>query len=210
MSIERLREIVNLAVLVLFQQIDGGRLACQNEATLQLHLGRIIATVGDLKVAGERETFSIELEKPRLTQDEQRGRIDIWFCLTGGAEGKLRCAIELKFFKKANRREPNNRYDVFKDIARLEKCGDIANLAFMLVATDHSHYISQESYSKDTADFDFRDGKSYQAGKELVYRTNGYGPPIKLRQNYQFRWSDKDKELSYLLLEIQPTYPSCT
>lgn len=50
MSIERIRNIVNLAVPTLFSQIDGGRIVCESEATLQLHLGRIITTVGDFAI----------------------------------------------------------------------------------------------------------------------------------------------------------------
>lgn len=119
MSAERLREIVRASVPRLFAQIHGGRIVCESEATLQLHLGRIIATVADLEIASPRETFSIELEKPLTGGRAKRGRIDIWFKLTTDADLEWRCAIELKFFKKINQREPNNRYDVFKDIARL-------------------------------------------------------------------------------------------
>ncbi|MEG3148145.1 hypothetical protein U1839_26140 [Sphingomonas sp. RT2P30] len=119
MSIERLRKLVQAAVPVLFAQIHGGRVRCESEATLQLHLGRVISTMGDLALQHPRETFSIELEKPLI--GARRGRIDVWFKLTTADDRDWRCAIELKFFKKANQREPNNRYDVFKDIARLER-----------------------------------------------------------------------------------------
>lgn len=135
MSIERLRNIVKLSVPTLFRQIAGGRVECESEATLQLHLGRIIATAADLEIISERETFSVELEKPLRGAGGKRGRIDVWFRLTDDDGRAWRCAIELKFFKRENHREPNNRYDVFKDIARLESCGDVADLGYMLVAT---------------------------------------------------------------------------
>lgn len=80
MSIERLREIVHSAVPVLFAQIHGGRIKCDSEATLQLHLGRVISTITDLALIHPRETFSIELEKPLV--GAKRGRIDVWFRLT--------------------------------------------------------------------------------------------------------------------------------
>lgn len=117
MSLDRLRNIVNLAVPTLFRQISGGRVHCESEATLQLHLGRIISTAADLEIISERETFSIELEKPLRSNGGKRGRIDVWFRLTDDEAREWRCAIELKFFKRENHREPNNRYDVFKDIA---------------------------------------------------------------------------------------------
>ena len=204
MSVQRLRDIVNVAVPTLFAQIQGGRVRCESEATLQLHLGRIITTVADLNIVSLRETFSIELEKPLQGEGGKRGRIDIWFHLITNDGTELRCALELKFFKKSNQREPNNRYDVFKDIARLERCHDVADLGFMLVATDHEHYITQASYSAETSDFDLRDGKSYKAGSKLIYKTGGYGAPITLARNYQFRWAGATTTLRYLLLEITP------
>ena len=202
MSVQRLRDIVTTAVLALFAQIQGGRVRCESEATLQLHLGRIIATVADLKVTSQRETFSIELEKPLDGPTGKRGRIDIWFRLTTDDGKEWRCALELKFFKRANHREPKNRYDVFKDIARLEGCRDVADLGFMIVATDDEHYVNQKSYSADTGDFDFRHGKSYAAGSVLTYKTGGYGDPIALARDYQFKWNDSTTTLRYLLLEV--------
>lgn len=205
MSLQRLRHIVNVATPTLFAQIHGGRVSCESEATLQLHLGRIIMTVADLALVSPRETFSIELEKPLSGLNGKRGRIDIWFRLMNHDGVEWRCAIELKFFKKANHREPNNRYDVFKDIARLERCGDVADLGFMLVATDHSHYVEQAFYSPETSDFDVRHGRSYAAGARLSYRTSGgYGNPITLAHDYDFAWTDATNTLRYLLLEVAP------
>jgi hypothetical protein len=178
-TIQRLRNIVNLSVPTLFRQINGGRVRCESEATLQLHLGRIIATAADLEIMSERETFSVELEKPLRGADGKRGRIDIWFRLTDNQARDWRCAIELKFFKRENHREPNNRYDVFKDIARLESCADVADIGFMLVATDHRHYVDQTSYSDVTSDFDFRHGSQYMSGNTMTYKTGGYGQPIR-------------------------------
>jgi hypothetical protein len=196
--------MVKLAVSTLFEQIEGGRVMCESEATLQLHLGRIITTVADLKIVSQRETFSIELEKPLHGANGKRGRIDIWFRLTSDDGTEWRCALELKFFKMANHREPNNRYDVFNDIARLERCQDVADLGFMLVATDHAHYVEHQSYSAETSDFDFRRGKSYKAGRALTYKTGRYGEPITLARDYQFSWNDATTRLRYLLLEVTP------
>ncbi len=209
MSIERIRNIVKLAVPTLFAQIDGGRIACESEATFQLHLGRIITTAADLAIVSPLETFSIELEKP-LGGRARRGRIDIWFAIRSG-NSEWRCALEVKFFKKVNQREPNNRYDVFKDMARLEGCGDVADIAYMLVATDHPHYVSHAAYSTDTHDFDFRHGRSYAKGTEMTYRTvNPHGPPITLTNDYAFEWTDGPGALRYLLVEIMPVQDLAT
>lgn len=210
-SAARLRTIVKIAIPALFEQIRGGRIVCESEATLQLHLGRIIATVADLHLLTPRETFSIELEKPLRGGRGKRGRIDIWFQLASDTGPTVRCAIELKFFKAVNHREPNNRYDVFKDIARLESCRDVADVAFMLVGTDHQHYISQVNYSPDTKDFDTRHGAINWAGRQLEYRTSTpHGPPITLAHNYQFEWEALPdthyygRTLHFLLVEVTP------
>lgn len=204
MSTERLGSIVTKSVSTLFRQIDGGRVRCESEATMQLHLGRIIASVADLELVNERETFSIELEKPLRGENGKRARLDVWFKLTDEDGRAWRCAIELKFFKRANHREPNNRYDVFENIARLESCGDVADLGFVLVATDHPHYVMHEGYSADTAGFDFRDGAAYAAGTVLTYHTGRYGPPLTLARDYRFGWVAGGKSLYHLLLQVVP------
>ncbi len=129
---------------------------------------------------GWRELFSIELEKPvRLSEGRfeksgtTKAKIDIWISFENQeTKAKHSCAIELKFFKQANHREPNNRYDVFSDIQNLEAYGDCADLGFLIVATDHHHYVRQDSYSIDTADFDFRHEASYESGTILTYKTD--------------------------------------
>ena len=201
--IERIRRIVKDAAAKLVAQIRGGRVQCESEATLQLHLGRIIANIADLESVHADEAFSIELEKP--VEGERRGRLDVWFRLIDAGREEWRCAVELKFFKKKNQREPNNRYDVFKDIARLEKGGDVADIAFMLVATDHKHYVNQKKYKPTAVDFDFRHKKSYQAGSELVYNGDYGDGHITLAEDYRFEWTDVDTALPYLLVEITPS-----
>lgn len=202
MSVERLERIVSKAVPILFDQIEGGRVVVQSEASLQLHLGRIIATVADLELVNARETFSIELEKP-LNGKSGRGRIDIWFRLTSADDRDWRCAMELKFFKKASQAEPVNRHKALLDVARLETCGDVADVGFMLIATDHPHYVDWDAYSADTADFDFRHGRSYRGGTAMTYRTPGSKlRPITLRNDYDFVWTDATRKLRYLLLRV--------
>jgi hypothetical protein len=202
MAVERLKRIVEKAVPILFDQIEGGRVPVQSEASLQLHLGRIVMTVADLEMVSPRETFSIELEKP--LGGSGRGRLDIWFRLTTDDDREWRCAMELKFFKKASQAEPVNRHKAMLDIARLERCGDVADIGFMLVATDHPHYVDWGSYSLDTADFDFRHGRRYVAGTQMIYRTPGSKlQSITLRNDYDFTWTEATRQLRYLLLEVE-------
>jgi hypothetical protein len=64
------------------------------------------------------------------------------------------------------------------------------------------HYINQDSYSIDTADFDFRDKSKYQAGTILQYKTpKPYGEDLSLNQDYDFNWN-KIKDLYFLKVKV--------
>ncbi len=159
----RLVRVFELAYECLRQKINGGRIRVDNEASLQLQFAGILKVVGDLLEVHRDEFFSIELEKSVALKGAKFGKsgsakakVDIFCTYTNIATKEVHsCAIEMKFFKKANHREPNNRYDVFADIGNLENYGDFADCCFMVVATDHDHYVSQKTYSDDTRDFYF-------------------------------------------------------
>jgi hypothetical protein len=90
----------------------------------------------------------------------------------GNEHQKIKSAIELRFLKNKNHREPNNRYAIFKDISNFEAYKENGiDLCYFYISTDHSHYVNQEIYSIDTADFDFRDGFDYKKRKILNYNT---------------------------------------
>ncbi len=213
----RIKQIVEIAYDRLCGKITGQRIEISNEASLQLQFASILKTLGELYEETPEERFNIELEKDVslssgafLKSKTEKAKIDIWFSLENVESGKKHSsAIELKYFKRANHREPNNRYDVFKDLHNLERYGSFVDAGFLLVATDHQHYISQEDFSQDTKDFDFREGRSYRAGTELVYRTqNPYGPPIILKGNYDFSWRSVETGLSFLFVPVKPGVPS--
>lgn len=217
---KRLVEIVDIAFKSLYEKINGGLIIVDNEASLQLQLSYIIKTIGELFVYHRNELFSIELEKPvKLTEGNftksksPKAKIDIFLSLENiSTKDKQTCAIELKYFKKSNHREPNNRYDVFSDISNLENYGKIANFGILLVATDHSHYFDiTKTYSKDTCDFDFRDGKKYNAGKILKYRTNikDYNS-IRLRNNYEFKWTKYKDGINFMKLLVNSSNKDLT
>lgn len=213
MSQERLTRAFNLAYECLRQKINGGRIHVENEASLQLQFAAILKSVGELLEIHRDEFFSIELEKPvSLTgatfgkSGSAKAKVDIFCSYTNISTGKMHsCAIEMKYFKKKNHREPNNRYDVFADIHNLENYGSFAGCCFMVVATDHDHYVSQETYSPDTCDFDFREGKTYKAGAAATYRTQEpYGEPIELANSYSFTWDTAAGGLHFLKLAVEP------
>lgn len=192
---DHLKEVVELSYQILIRKLAGQIIAVDNEASFQLQLAYILKTIGQLYEFSPNDRFFIELENQILLKDEsiksksKRARIDIILSL--GDENRFAtCAIELKFFKRANRREPNNRYDVFADLSNLESYKEkYTDLSYLIVGTDHPHYVNQKNYSENTKDFDFRDGKKYVAGTPLEYRTHTpYGDPIVLRNSYEFKW----------------------
>lgn len=212
-SEDRLARVFELAYECLRRKINGRRIRVENEASLQLQFAAILKSVGELLELEKGEMFSIELEKP-ITRPGQsfgksgseKAKIDIYFAYTNTATNTTQaCAVELKFFKKKNQREPNNRYDVFADLHNLEHYGAVADRCFMVVATDHDHYVSWPDYSKDTCDFDFRHGRGYKAGTALTYRTpSPYGHPITLRGSYAFAWDQVAGGLHFLRVAVQP------
>jgi hypothetical protein len=213
----RLKEIIGLAFKSLYEKINGGLIVVENESSLQLHISSIIKTLGELFIYQRDELFSIELEKPVFLSSgsfekskTSKAKIDIFISIENIVSGeKHSCAIELKYFKKANQREPNNRYDVFKDISNLENYGEFTDCGILLVATDHEHYISKESYSVDTNDFDFRNGSKYEAGTELIYNTaKPYGRPITLNSSYEFKWQEATNGISFMLLDVDSSNKS--
>ena len=219
MNRDRLIEIVEFAYLRLREKINGGRICVENEASLQLQLSSILKSTGELYERSKSELFTIELEKPVLLSDGSfaksgttKAKIDIWISFENQeTKAKHSCAIELKFFKQVNHREPNNRYDVFSDIQNLEAYGDCADLGFLIVATDHHHYVRQDSYSIDTADFDFRHEASYESGTILTYKSDKpYGDPITLSSSYKFAWDECTGGIHFLKMQVLPRKSSNT
>ena len=209
----RLIRVFELSYECLRRKINGGKIRVENEASLQLQFAAILKSVGELFEVEKGEFFSVELEKPiSLTgrafgkSGTSKAKIDIHFAFTNAATNASQsCAVELKFFKKKNQREPNNRYDVFADLQNLEHYGAVADYCFMVVATDHDHYVNWPEYSKDTSDFDFRHGRNYANGTSLNYRTqNPYGESITLRGSYQFAWDQVADGLHFLRVAVQP------
>lgn len=201
-------EIVETAYRLLINKLANGGIQAKNESSFQLELGYILKTLGQLyefrvvdKFHLEFETY-LQLSEQSIKSKSDRARIDLLINYRDD-NSTTRAAIELKFFKKENHREPNNRYDVFKDLSNLElyKNNGI-DLCYFILSTDHSHYVTQENYSTDTGDFDFRDGREYKSGTVLQYRTEKpYGPELKLDRDYKFKW-DVVNDLYFLKIKM--------
>ena len=213
MSRECLIRTFDLAYEFLRRKINNGRIRVVNEASLQLQFASILKSAGELFEVEREDFFSIDLEKAvRLNGESfgksssERTKIDVFFSFTNAATREpVSCAVEISVFKKKNHREPNNRYDVCADIHSLESYGTFADCCFLVVATDHDHYLGQDTYSPDTTDFDFRHGSQYVAGTSATYRTaEPYGPPIALHDSYSVAWDAAVGGLHFLKLPVDP------
>lgn len=201
-------EIIETSYRLLIHKLAYGGLTARNESSFQLEFGYILKTLGQLYEFRLADKFHLEIEtyiplnETSIKSNSDRARVDLLIKYQDD-DSTTNAALELKFFKKENHREPNNRYDVFKDISNLElyKKNEI-DICFFILATDHSHYYNQDNYSVDTADFDFRNGKSYKAGTKLKYKTDKpYGHDITLNQDYAFSW-DNINDLYFLKLKV--------
>ncbi|WP_348743869.1 hypothetical protein [Tenacibaculum sp. 190524A05c] len=190
-------------------KLANGGIISKNEASFQLELGYILKVFGQLYEFHPNEKFNLEMENyiklksTSIKSNSKNARVDI--LVTFGTENEFAIgAIELKYFKKKNHREPNNRYDIFKDISNLEAYKENGiDLNYLFISTDHNHYVNQSEYSEDTKDFDIRKGSKYKSGQVLEYRTaKPYGPPIALKGNYEFNWSEPTENIYFTTIEI--------
>lgn len=185
------RRIITLAYEILRKKVAGGIVVINNEASLQLQLGAILQTLGPLFEFDTRDRFIIELEGrlPALAPAHD-AEVDILISL--GDETRFStCAIELKYFKKENGREPLSRYDAFVDLARLEAFRQRhVDSAYFIVGTDNPHFVSHPKYGAAAEAFDLRDNACYAAGTTLTYNTRSgpSHPPVRLNNNYEFKW----------------------
>lgn len=207
-----LLNVVKTGCNSLINKVSGGSIDFNNEASMQLQLGAIFSALGSIYEYKQRDKFHIELESyanlpgVSVKSGSNTALIDVSMCL-GDNHNFATSAIELKFFKKKNHREPNNRYDVFADLKNLETYRQHGyDICAFLLLTDHEHYFSHTGYSKDTSDFDFRNGTTYKNGTTLTYRkTKPYGVPITLQQDILFEWQER-KMFHVMERKLKPLY----
>ena len=206
-----LDELIQQAFKIFSNKLACGGVVAENEFALQFELGAILKILGHLYEFKLEDKFRLEFESNRLLNKEsnksktKNARIDILIKYLLNNK-KTSAAIELKYFRKKNHREPNNRYDAFNDISNLElyKKNKI-DICYFILITDHKHYVSKESYSRDTSDFDLRHGKKYKANTVLSYSTPNkpkkYETNITLVQDYDFNWKTLG-DFYFLVLKV--------
>ncbi|WP_416882847.1 hypothetical protein [Marivita sp.] len=182
MSVDQCVALVRRAVARVTEQVNAGNFSDFNEATIQhhlafqLHLDAVFQRGHDLDITLEKKIRRAAGNFPK--KNRATANIDIFFQLP---DDGTRCAVELKCFHYANHREPNNRYDVYADLANLEiYLEEHADVGVFVLFTDHRHYFDNtyRAMRPATSGFNTREGHQYHVGTELVYDTvDPYGPP---------------------------------
>lgn len=204
-----LEQIIEQAFNLFSLKLAKGGIIADNEYAFQFELGIILKTLGKLYEFKPEDKFDIKFESNIILPDAssksqtKRARMDIYITYKQHGFKDVQGAIELKFLKKANKDGPRNRYKVFLDISNLESYkNDGIECCYFLLITDNLHYVSQQKYSKNTSDFDFRHGQSYKANSTLSYRTkNSTKKDLVLKQDYNFYWENYHS-LNFLRIKI--------
>lgn len=102
---ERMEQIIDYAYLLFCNQVAGGLIKIQNEASMQLHLSNVLLQLGRLNVFSPEEYFNIVLERKIMLSNEtskskkRNARVDIWLELIRNGMICSEAAIELKYLK---------------------------------------------------------------------------------------------------------------
>jgi hypothetical protein len=153
----RLNSVIEMAWEILFEQIISGRLLINKEASLQLHLSKLIFDLGTIYCILPKEHFEIEMET-----NYNNKSIDIVCTL-----GKLKAAIEIKCFMKAsNRATDNDCYDSLLDIEKLQSYNGFQIRKFICL-TNNKYYaeFNQTGLAKTVT---LQNGRIYPPSIEVI------------------------------------------
>ena len=191
-----LRDIVQLATSLLARRLAGRNVTADVEASVQLQLAMILQGLGQLYEFEPADCFVVQLEGVvPLTQAAPKAgtgnpRVDILLGL-GAGQHFATCALELKYLKRDNVRQPLNRYDVYCDLANLEKYRERhVDETYLYVVTNDPAYRNKVPTGA-AADFDLSQGVTVSGNTPLTYRgRKATRAPIALQRDYTFEWQE--------------------
>lgn len=218
-SIGVIREVVNYSYKLLMQKmrivndpvLEGGCLAIENEASMQLELGVILKTIGHLYEFTPNDKFIVLLEKKEKLDGAIKtnksdnefknyaARIDIYI-----EYNDAKAVLELKYLLKRNGAEPDNRFRVYADLYNLELCQQKGyDLCFFILVTDNEKYVDG-TIKGNAQEFIMRDGDTFKAETPLKY-SNKCNKIFYMKYNYTFKWDRWNRDsvnLYFLKLEL--------
>ena len=200
---QRMEHIIDYAYMLFCNQVAGGGIHIDNEASMQLHLSNILLQLGRLNVFSSDEHFDIILEKkilldsPTCKSKNKNARVDIWIEIKKGVDDYYAAAIELKHLKKsktATAAVTNNRYSVYKDLENLEQ-----------YASQHANLMTCEIICSNNPNFIENKGMKFSIADNAVISSydgdDTYGPISLSRQYPPIKW---DRYGKYNFLKITP------
>lgn len=142
-------------------QVAGGAIQIENEASMQLHLSNILLQLGRLNIFSPSEYFNVLLERiidlPKSTSKSKnkKARVDIWIEIKNENEECYAAAIELKYLKKSKAAAVTDaRYSIYQDLENLEQyCIRLDNLMiYEVVLTDNPNFLENNEIKFSIAD----------------------------------------------------------
>ena len=194
--------IINYAYMLFCNQVAGGSIHIDNEASMQLHLSTILLQLGRLNVFSPDEHFDIILEKkiqlnsPTCKSKNKKARVDIWIEIKKGIDKHYAAAIELKYLKKSKTAAvTDERHSVYKDLENLEH-----------YATQHDNLMTCEIICSGNLNFaEYNKGRKFSiADSTVISSYDGdatYGAISLSRQYPPIKWDRYEK---YNFLKIIP------
>lgn len=200
---QRLEHIIDYAYLLFCNQVAGGGIHIDNEASMQLHLSNILLQLGLLNVFSPDEHFDIILEKkinldsPTCKSKNKKARVDIWIEIKKGIDEYCAAAIELKFLKKAKGATvTDDRHSVYKDLENLEQ-----------YKVQHDNLMTCEIICSNNPNFLEDKGIKFSIADNTVlssYDGDSTYSAISLSSKYlPIRW---DRYVEYNFLKISPVH----
>lgn len=217
---DRLTEIVESAYRILCQKVAGNRITIYNEASLQLHLGAALKTLGELYEfsAGTDERFVIELEKtieiPATSKSNGKARCDIAIAFNKGSDVLAQAMIELKYFKASKdsaEATKDNRFSLFMDMENLEQYrgtkenSKIPTLCYEIaIAQNYTYANPLAKASLKTGNGHMTDeSRTHTDADDTCFVRYTTRKPIDLKGNYKFEWTSYAKDKHCLIIKLK-------
>lgn len=216
----RLITIVETAYSVVCQKIAAGSIIISNEASLQLHLGTVLKTLGQLYEFSSEDHFVIELEKSLekvfTSKSNDTARCDIAISFKRNKIDMAQAFIELKFFKassdpKSAEATKDNRFGLFMDLENLETYREVSGtqqelpLCYEIALAQNDTYANPAAKSTlKTGNGCWTDQSRMRDGQdERMLVRYAKKKPIDLKGNYKFEWTSFSSSIHSLIIRMQ-------
>ena len=198
----RLKEIVELAYNLLGKKIVNGNIHVFNEASMQLHFGMILKTLGQLYEYSLDERIIVSLETPKevTTTKSPNGKAhcDIEMSVRN-VKSNMECTayIELKYLKKSpTAAVTDERFSVWADVENLEAYIDNSNnIGFAIVLTDEVNHTKDKANNK----FCIGSGASMKEGSHLYTKDR----VVLIKNTYPLQWDEPGENVYLLKIDIK-------